>query len=188
MRELLTTYLGGETDKPFRLLIKKNRDALCSTPASTKTDFHDCHPGGLLVHIIAVTDCALKTSKALGSGIDDASIVRVGLLHDLGKIGDGSRPYYTEQESSWHRNRGILYEINEELTAMSIPSRSLLLATQAGVVLSEDEWQAVLYINARYSNGWTEVQHKETPLLRITSFAKEWAAHRRNKKPTKTAE
>jgi len=119
-------------------------ERLVMCPASTRTDQYGCTPGGLIEHALKVTSTMRTLNSSLEMNLSTASILKVGLLHELGKVGDLSRRYFTEQDSSWHREKlGQFYKYNEDLNKMSVSHRTLWLLQHYGVTLDNDEWLAV---------------------------------------------
>ena len=76
--------------------------------------------------------------------VEKNRILKVGLLHDIGKVGSLTEPLYEEQDSDWHREKlGQMYKYNENLERMSTSHRTLWLLQNFGVTLTNDEWLAV---------------------------------------------
>jgi hypothetical protein len=114
------------------------------TPASTMLSLHNAFPGGLVDHLLRVTSYAIKINEMLPEGLKQTkeSVVRVSLLHGIGKVG-----LYTPCKSEWHiKNQGKMYEFNESLTSMTIGERSIyyLMSNGNGDMLSDTEYQAIL--------------------------------------------
>ena len=102
-------------------------------------------PGGLLSFSLEVS---LK-GKAMASfyGVEPKSIVKVALLHELGRMGhlsDESKALYLDQESSWHQEKlGQFYKYNDGCPRMNIGHRSLWMLNDLGITLSYDEWVSI---------------------------------------------
>ena len=142
--KMYESLIGKLSDDNLDSLMSDLGERLVLCPASTKTDQYGCAPGGLVHHALRVTDAMRKISSALGYDISTASILRVGLLHELGKVGDVENDYFLEQDSDWHREKlGQLYKYNEDLQKMTVSHRTLWLLQHYGVVLTRDEWEAV---------------------------------------------
>ncbi|MBK23560.1 MAG: hypothetical protein CME70_06095 [Halobacteriovorax sp.] len=118
------------------------RASVC--PASTKLDQYGAYPGGLIEHALTVTSRMRKLAAAHEVSIDVKSILRVGLLHELGKIGDLEEDLFVEQDSNWHREKlGQMYKYNEELPKMAVPHLTLFLLQYFCIQLTRDEWLAI---------------------------------------------
>lgn len=109
-------------------------------PASTMTSLHNAFEGGLIDHMLRTTAYAVKLNKLLPEDMQVAneSIIRVGCLFQIGKA-----HAYTECTSQWHRdNQGKMYEFSDQIS-MRVGERSIMYATQNGVSLTEEEYQAI---------------------------------------------
>lgn len=124
MTEALQTELGAE---------------FVAAPASTATNLHNAFEGGLIDHLLRVTKYAVELNKIVPTPVDNNSLIKVCLLHQIGKA-----KLYVTKDSSWHNERGIMYDFNEELTSMRVGERSVYYAVNNGVSLTEDEYQAIL--------------------------------------------
>ena len=142
-------------------------ERLVMCPASTRTDQYGCEPGGLVEHALRVTSTMRTLNTALESDLSVASILKVGLLHELGKVGDLSKRYFVEQDSSWHREKlGQFYKFNEDLNKMSVSHRTLWLLQHYGVTLSNDEWLAIqLASGFHFEENRFYVNHEPTLAL-----------------------
>lgn len=144
--------------KLLKLMYVSLQPELLSAPASSKTYFHNCFPGGYLDHVLRVTEIALKlagTFKGVGGNIEftKEEVIFSALHHDLGKLGDESGPYYVDQDSDWHRKRGELYKINEALEYFKVPERGLVLLQKYNITLTQNEWLAIKLSDGLYCEG-----------------------------------
>lgn len=97
--------------------------------------------GGLVDYAIRLA----KKSKIFTEVVDHKSLVRVALIHELGKLGDENQDQYVPQESSWHIEKlGQYYKYNESCEKMSFIHRTLYFVSKFGFQLSSDEWIAIL--------------------------------------------
>lgn len=122
-------------------------ERLATCPASTRTNYVGCYPGGLLEHMINVTKTMIELRNVFRideKNLSTDSIIIAGLFHDLGKIGSQDADYYLPQQSSWHRDKGILFEINPECQDVNVPTRSLWWIQEHGINLSPEELSAIL--------------------------------------------
>lgn len=128
---------------------KKFEERLCLMPASHKTAYHNCFPGGYVEHVNRVIEASLKLDtvwREMGVEVNytHEELVFSALNHDLGKMGSLEEEMYKPNSSTWHiENRGELYEVNNKLTFMSVPDRSLYLLTISGITYSENEFLAI---------------------------------------------
>ena len=115
-----------------------------SCPASSKLDQYGAYPGGLVEHAITVTNYLSKLNKLYSLNMPKSSILKVGLFHDLGKIGNLEVDLFIEQDSQWHIDKlGQMYKFNEKIQKMSTSHRTLFLLQYFNIRISEDEWIAI---------------------------------------------
>jgi hypothetical protein len=142
-----------------------------TSPASTR--YHLNKEGGLLEHSVNVTEQLLKIKTCLSPEISDESCIITGLFHDIGKVGLPGKPYYIPNDNKWEIDKGILYKINPEVTAMGIAARSIFIAAQH-LRLKEDEAQAIAYHDGLFVPEGESIKHKEKPLTLLLHWADYW--------------
>jgi hypothetical protein len=139
---LLTTATGDGDS--LSTLLDRLGERLILTPGSLLETEPWSHPGGLIEYSMAVTQQMRTIAKAMNLDIPAESVIRVGLLHSLGMVGDSEgNDYLVPQDSDWHRKQGRLYRYNENLPKMPVAHRSLVLLQEFGVQLTADEWVAI---------------------------------------------
>jgi len=107
-------------------------------------------PGGLIDFSLSVASAAKSISRVVG---DTKSLVKVALLHELGRVGDLENDLYIIQESDWHREKlGQNYKYNESCPKMSVSHRTLWLLNHTGVSLTRDEYLAILTAQGLHLN------------------------------------
>jgi hypothetical protein len=90
----------------------------------------------------------------------------VTLLHDLGKIGDETKVYYTDQTDEWRRNKlGQNYEINERFSAIPVSQISLRWLSKFGFNLELEEWYSISSIREHNKDESTPI--KGEPVLAV---------------------
>ena len=125
-------------------LIEEFGERILMCPASMSKDQHGCYPGGLIEHALEVALTMKKIDKSLGLNVPMNSIIKVALLHEIGKIGDEAEDHFVEQDSSWHVEKlGQLYKYNENIEKMSVSHRTLYLLQKFHVNLTREEWVAI---------------------------------------------
>tara|TARA_B100000214_G_scaffold370007_1_gene343987 strand:- start:674 stop:1141 length:468 start_codon:yes stop_codon:yes gene_type:complete len=113
-------------------------------PASLRETEYNSRPGGLIEHALDVALAMKSINESLSLGVSTSSILKVGLLHEIGKIGDEENDWVIEQDSEWHREKlKQNYKYNEEATKMSISHRTLYLLQKFGIKLTQEEWIAI---------------------------------------------
>ncbi|MBE7055209.1 MAG: HD domain-containing protein [Ruminococcaceae bacterium] len=163
--------------------IEKETDYL-SAPASTR--FHLCKKQGLLEHSVNVAENMLKLRNAIAPEIDEESCIITALIHDLGKAGMPGNPQYianepTAKQKQYGFGPSVPYRMNDRLTYLSVPVRSLYLALPH-IHLSESEVQAIIYHDGQYVDDNKSVATKETPLLLLLQYADTWSTFVTEKK------
>lgn len=140
----------GDRSETVLAMVDKLGEQLALCPASSRKDYHNCMPGGLVDHSLRVLTNSMKLVKSFGWTVPKDSLIISCLFHDLGKVGlandDGTvSDYYIPQESDWHRDKlGELYKYNKEMQYMSTPQRSVHMCQQFGVKLKTDEYLSIL--------------------------------------------
>lgn len=135
------------SDPAIDKLIDTLGERLAICPFSIKTEYPGCYPGGLVDVSLRISSSMRKINDSLDEldRLPVSKILKVGLLHDLGKVGDMEQDHFLEQDSGWHRDKlGQLYKYNEDLPKMSYAHRTLFLLQSSGVSLERDEWEAIL--------------------------------------------
>jgi hypothetical protein len=158
---------GFACDKLFELLGKEFIEA----PASTKLDRHNAFKGGLVDHILRVTEIALKINKSLPLELQSStdSLVKVGFLHQIGKA-----KLYKPNPSEWHKEKlGEMYVYDNELTPLSVGERSIFIIKEAGINLTIEEYQAILNFSKPYEDK--QALYFTCNLGEVLSQAIEWA-------------
>ena len=110
----------------------------------------------------------VKISSALGYDTSTASIIRVGLLHEIGKVGDINNDYFLEQDSDWHREKlGQMYKYNENLPKMTVSHRTLYLLQSYGVTLTREEWEAIATSQGHHLDENKFYAYSKEPLTKL---------------------
>jgi hypothetical protein len=136
--KLLTKYFGESQSGKIEEFLGER---LATAPRALTPD-EGGYPGGLI-------DFSLKVAKQSKIFADkpelQSSIVRVALVHELGKIGDDSNDQFLNQDSSWHREKlNQHFKYNEACEKMSFTHRTLYFIAKFGLELSTDEWIAII--------------------------------------------
>jgi hypothetical protein len=151
-------------------------DSFFTSPASSREEYHDAYAGGLCKHSLDVAANAIRLAKDLCPGrYPDATLVFVGLFHDLGKAGDGEHEFYVPNENEWGRKRGYLYEINKDCVWMPHAERGLYVLQKHGIELSSDEYLAIRVSDGQYVRENEPYRMHESELALIVHWADRWA-------------
>lgn len=148
-KNLVSKIEDNEKRDACLALCEKVADRAPVCPASTKQEYVGCFTGGLVWHSINVTKMMRDLVKLYDVEVPTDSIIVAGLFHDIGKLGNLEEDYYYPQNSQWHRDKGMLFEINSNLSNLSVATRSLYWLNQFHCPLSEDEIGAIMSLNVR---------------------------------------
>lgn len=198
----------GNRKENLHKLYEHFKDELMFMPASGKEYFHNCYPGGYVVHVLNVIKNSIKLSelwKESGSvnNFTNDELIFTALNHDLGKVGDKDNKYYVEHDEQWRKSKGELYKINEDLTYMEVADRSLFLLQQFGIPYSQNEFIAIKLHDGMYSDankayliGWSDYKTLRSNLPIIVHHAdmmstrieyEEWKTNKHNANSTHTS-
>ena len=155
----------------------ENETTWLTAPASTK--YHLCKESGLLEHCVNVAESMLKIREALAPDISAESCVIVSLVHDLGKVGMPGNPQYlinepTDKQQQSGYKPDPPYRFNKNLTYLSVPVRSLYLASKH-IDLTEEDVQAIVYHDGQYVDDNRSVATHEEPLTLLLQYADSWS-------------
>lgn len=148
-KKIIKKYISEERQEKIFSMISDLEDEYITAPASSKTSFHNCFPGGYLDHVNRVVLLALNQMQMyqeMGGEINftEEELVMSALFHDLGKIGDKNHPTYIPQTNNWRRDTlQETYSTNPELQFMLIQDRSLFTLQKYGITLTEKEYLAI---------------------------------------------
>ena len=149
-------------------------------PASSKEEYHGCFPGGLADHSLRVVTTLIKITNALvPARYSHADLVFLGLMHDLGKVGDVGVPLYVPnegQDNAWKRKKGWLYDSNKELQPyMPVCDRTMFLLNKFGIPVSAEEYVAIRVSDGPAEKSNEKYTMKEPDLALLLHMADRWA-------------
>lgn len=165
----------GLIPEDFKEMFGAFADKYSLCPASSRADYFAAFPGGLCLHTLNVYNWTRRFKVAMEADVDTESLKKIVFLHNFGKVGSLEEDYFVEQESKWHRDRGMLYELNPKLTYMKIPQRSLFLAQEFGIKLTEDEYLAVLLQDGHVDDTNAPYKFREPNLALVFQNSVQWA-------------
>jgi len=156
-------------DDNVNRLLNEIGERIIMCPLSVKNDQPGCYPGGLIENSLDVTMAMKTLNETFSMGLDVTSIIKVGLFHNLGKIGDLTGPSLVDQDSDWHREKlGQHYKFNENIDKMSVSHRALYLLQHFNVNLSREEWVAIqLAQGSHFEENRFYVGHEPTVALAL---------------------
>lgn len=119
-------------------------ERLILCPAEPRNDSPGCGPGGLVSQAITVAKGMKRLNDTFDMGASNESILTVGLFHEIGKVGTLTESYFLNEDENWRREKhGSFYKLNDKISKMSVPERSIYLLQHFGVPLEEEEFLAI---------------------------------------------
>jgi len=143
-----------------------------TAPASQRTQYHSAFPGGLVYHSLLVVANLWRLAKDLCPDKYPNHVLSfVGLFHDLGKAGDESGDMYVVNGSQWHRDRGMMYELNNDIMYMEHSERSAFLLQKYGVTMEDYEYISIRIHDGQYIDANKMYKMKEPDLALFLHWA-----------------
>jgi len=137
-----------ETNQKYNIMTKELvdflGDGLYTSPASTRLTMVGCYPGGLLHHTIKACKYAIKVNEILPEPLRQPtpSIVKSIFLSQIGKVF-----MFCLTENEYQKKQGIMYDFCDDTVRLRVGERSVYYAMKYGVILSEEEYQAILNLD-----------------------------------------
>ncbi len=102
--------------------------------------------GGFAGALVSFSVCVAKNAKLFASVVDQRKLVRVALIHELGKLGPVAGPdLFVSETSDWHREKlGRHFKYNEKCPKVSTAHRTLHYVAKFGFDIDEEEWVALV--------------------------------------------
>ena len=142
------------SDKYFKILRKYFSDAAIESLERDLGTRISCAPRGISAneggYPGALVEFALSTAKKIKhitnlTPEQVESLIKVSLLHEIGKVGSDENEQFVYQDSTWHQEKlGQYYKYNEACEKMTFVHRTLYFIAKYSLVLSPDEWIAIL--------------------------------------------
>lgn len=143
---LIDAHISSPRKEKIEFMLEKLGDLYFTSPASSKKQFHNAFPGGLVAHSINVYKNLLKLNKTFKCGFSEESMLICALFHDFGKCATTDlTPHYVSAED-WKRKNGTIYEPSPDGDYSPNHVRSIFLLQKFGVELQSDEFLAI-YLN-----------------------------------------
>lgn len=169
----------GDRTPSVMAMIEHLGERLVLAPASSKQQYHDAHPGGLVDHSLKVLLKARALNEAYQTNLSSESLIISCLFHDLGKVGDLTEDYYLPQTDDWRREKlGEVYTYNEKVQRMPNSERGLWIMQHFGVKLSMAEWLAIRLNDGQYVDENRPYKMHEPTLALVVHQADRMAVHK----------
>lgn len=171
--ELFPEPLSGQVQK---LLEGPVGSAFFTAPASTRRSFHYAFPGGLLAHSLNVVQNTMKIYRGLcPDRWPEWKVMFCALFHDLGKAGDGERPYYMQTKSQWKAEKGEYYELNTAFPFMPSSELGLYVLAKHGIVLDLEMHLAIRLNDGPAATGNQDYSFLEPDLAVLVNMGDNWS-------------
>ena len=150
LMSIIDEHFEGEQKENILKLHSDFEDEYKTAPASGRPNYHNCFKGGYLDHILHVIKNSLTIKRQYESnGVkvihSDSDVVLAAMFHDLGKLGDGTQPYYKYQSDDWRRKKlKEWYTHNKDLDFMTVHDRALWILSKYNVDLNQHVYKAIL--------------------------------------------
>lgn len=135
-----TEFVSTLMDNGINVLEFIDETELYNAPAGLSEDTGNAFPCGLVMHCNTVLKLAKRIAKmvALTFPIDEKSLVKVCLLHQIGKT-----KMFIENDDSWGIKRGFKYKFAETEGVLKVGERSLCICGNAGIKFTPIEFEAM---------------------------------------------
>jgi len=144
------TILSRLEDENISTLLEELGERICLAPANSNNKQYGCYPGGIVVTSTKLAKAMQALNEFHGTPVDIKSIYKVGLLHDIGRLGTIESDWLLPQDSDWHREKlGNEFKINFDLPKLTHLQRTLFLLNHFQVKLTEEEYFAFVSLDER---------------------------------------
>jgi len=123
-------------------------------PASSRLDYHGCHPYGLVEHSINVYTVFLQKVMQYGLEVGDDEVVIASLMHDLCKVNQ----YRPNRLKSGNISGPKPYVIEDDLP-IGHGEKSLYLVAQH-IDLTDTEAMLIRWHMGPFADGWENYENK----------------------------
>ena len=150
LMSIIDEHFEGEQKENILKLHSDFEDEYKTAPASGRPNYHNCFKGGYLDHVLHVIKNSLMIKRQYESnGVKvihpDSDVVLAAMFHDLGKLGDGTQPYYKYQTDDWRRKKlKEWYTHNQDLDYMTVHDRALWLLAKYHIDVNPHVYKAIL--------------------------------------------
>ena len=159
LMSIIDKHFEGEQKENILKLHSDFEDEYKTAPASGRPNYHNCFKGGYLDHILHVIKNSLMIKKlyeknGVKSIHSDADVVLAAMFHDLGKLGDGTQPYYKYQSDDWRRKKlNEFYTHNNDMENLNVTDRALWLLQNFNIKVSTEVWKAIKMSDGMFDAG-----------------------------------
>ena len=169
--EALAMKTGDHRQEQLKQFFEAMGERLAMAPASSRVDYHNCFPGGLVEHSLRVLTNTIKLAKAMDIKVPQEEMIFACLFHDIGKLGDLDADRYVEQDEDYWRKKGNLYKVNPKARFMTVQHNSMFLLQHFGIKVSYNEMMAILLNDGHFDVVNEPYKMKEPDLAVIVHQA-----------------
>ncbi len=170
----LVEKITSPRKEKFQKMIKDLEEQIVLAPASSRLEFHNAFPGGFVDHSLRVFNNTLSLAKTWNlKSVSSESLIISTLFHDWGKVGSLERPYYITETSTWHKQRGKMYNVDFQMPNAQL---GLFVMNEYGISLSKDEYLSILLNDGQYAQENKPYAMKETHLSLLVHFSDRWSS------------
>ena len=144
------TILSRLEDENINTLLENLGERICIAPANSNNKQYGCYAGGIVVTSTKLAKAMQALNEFHGTPVDIKSVYKIGLLHDIGRLGTIEQDWLLPQDSDWHREKlGNEFKINFDLPKLTHLQRTLYLLNYFQVKLTEEEFFALVSLDER---------------------------------------
>tara|TARA_B100001250_G_scaffold317462_1_gene279909 strand:- start:448 stop:1002 length:555 start_codon:yes stop_codon:yes gene_type:complete len=148
------TILNRLEDENINHFLEELGDRICIAPSNSNNKQYGCYPGGLVSSSIKIAKSMQALNTFHETPCNIKSIYKIGLLHDIGRLGTPSTDWLLPQDSDWHREKlGNEFKINFDLPKLSHIHRTLMIINAYQIKITEDEFMALCSLEERDSKN-----------------------------------
>jgi len=159
LAKVIETKITGGRKEQLLGLHEDWYSRIVTAPASMKVSYHNCFPGGYVLHVLNVIKAvglvsdAWKKMKGKDLDFTPEEMYFSAICHDLGKIGTEDQDYYVPCEEQWMLKKGQKYVINPSIQYMKVAERSLMVLQSRGIKMSEKEYLGIKLHDGLYEDS-----------------------------------
>jgi hypothetical protein len=146
-------------------------EEIYNSPANKKLSTYGCYPGGLIEYIFLACKYSVKINDFLPEKIrvDKGLIMRTIIISQIGVVG-----MYILNDDKWRMEKlGEMYKFRKDDVALKVSEKSLYLASEYGIKLTEEQYQTIL--NSQKDEDDLMSKHHSTTLSNIVKIGFELA-------------
>jgi hypothetical protein len=127
---------------------------LSSSPYSIKQGGVGAYPGGWIVTVNKMIECALVLNKVWERFDSEVKyspeeLVFSAIMCEIGKLGTNDQPFFLVNDNDWEvKNRGLLFKYNRVGYNMKYSDKALYILQENKIEISQNEYLAIKLYNS----------------------------------------